>query len=264
MLSPELTQLAREAGGDAILLDARRGRALVAEYSELITVLKNLRNAGFTRVIDFSGMHLGKNKHGLEEFQLYLTLRAPDHGHGGLTLKWKYPAPPVKTPEPATGTTPQPEDDGPVAPEVDPALAALGVSAHAIGAPQSGDGNGTPDTITEPEPEEVEQIDPAMVAPHPTLSRIWPAAGFCEREIWEMLGIPFSGNDNLKPLLLDEQFPGYPLRRDFESPQRGDFAAGLLQERSEAAVMRSLDYPVPEKTQATERNNNGEAGGGSA
>ena len=234
MLSPELAQLARDAGGDAILLDARRGRALVTDAAQLVTVLKNLRNTGFTRLIDFSAMHLGRNRHGLEEFQLYLTLRAPEHAHGGLTLKWKYPELPAKQlPRPAE----QPEDDGPTAPAVDPALAALGVSAHAIGpAPAPPE----PEPATAPEPEEAEQIDPASVPPHPSLSKIWTAAGFCEREIWEMLGIHFSGNENLKPLLLDEQFPGHPLRRDYEPPVREGYAAGLLSARDEAAVIASL------------------------
>ena len=68
MLSDALQQLVREAGGEAILLDARRSRALVTEFSKLDTILKNLRNAGFTRLIDFTAMHLGQNRHGLEEY----------------------------------------------------------------------------------------------------------------------------------------------------------------------------------------------------
>ena len=50
---------------------------------------------------------------------------------------------------------------------------------------------------------------------HQSLSHVYPAAGLAEREIFEMLGLPFDGNENLTPLLLDEQFPGNPLRKDF-------------------------------------------------
>jgi NADH:ubiquinone oxidoreductase subunit C len=60
---------------------------------------------------------------------------------------------------------------------------------------------------------------------HPTLSKVWPGAGVAEREIFEMLGLPFSGNDNLRPLLLDEQFIGNPLRLDFVGSARGRTAA---------------------------------------
>ena len=56
---------------------------------------------------------------------------------------------------------------------------------------------------------------------HPTLSKVWPGAGVAEREIFEMLGLPFSGNDNLRPLLLDEQFIGNPLRLDFVAAAHG-------------------------------------------
>ena len=75
---------------------------------------------------------------------------------------------------------------------------------------------------------------------HPTLSTIWPAAGLAEREIFEMFGIPFAGNENLAPLLLDEQFQGFPLRRDYAMPPRESYAARLLRERHEAAMEDAL------------------------
>jgi NADH:ubiquinone oxidoreductase subunit C len=75
---------------------------------------------------------------------------------------------------------------------------------------------------------------------HPSLSRIWPSAGLAERELWELLGIAFSGNDNLFPLLLDPQFPGWPLRRDFVLPQRTSYGEQLLRERYETGLMSGL------------------------
>lgn len=53
----------------------------------------------------------------------------------------------------------------------------------------------------------------------PTLSSLWPAANWCERETWEMYGIEFEGHPNLIRLLTDEDFVGHPLRKDF--PVRG-------------------------------------------
>jgi hypothetical protein len=55
-----------------------------------------------------------------------------------------------------------------------------------------------------------------------------------------MLGIPFGGHDNLAPLLLDEQFAEFPLRRDFTAPERASYAANLLKERHEQAMLDAV------------------------
>jgi NADH:ubiquinone oxidoreductase subunit C len=48
-----------------------------------------------------------------------------------------------------------------------------------------------------------------------TLSDIWPAAGWYEREAFDMFGITFRGNENLSRLLTPHDFEGHPLRKDF-------------------------------------------------
>lgn len=48
-----------------------------------------------------------------------------------------------------------------------------------------------------------------------TLSDIWPAAEWYEREAFEMFGISFRGNKNLSRLLTPSDFEGHPLRKDF-------------------------------------------------
>ena len=51
----------------------------------------------------------------------------------------------------------------------------------------------------------------------PTISsvtEIWPAADLQEREIWDLMGIHFSGHPNLKRIMTWEGFEGHPLRRD--------------------------------------------------
>lgn len=45
---------------------------------------------------------------------------------------------------------------------------------------------------------------------------VWPTAGFHEREAAEMFGITFNNHPNLTHLLLNEDFEGHPLRKDFE------------------------------------------------
>lgn len=54
------------------------------------------------------------------------------------------------------------------------------------------------------------------VHPHvPTLTSIYGSARFIERETHEMYGIVFTGNDDLRPILLYEGFVGHPLRKDY-------------------------------------------------
>jgi len=52
-------------------------------------------------------------------------------------------------------------------------------------------------------------------APVPSLSQVWPAATWFEREAWDMYGIVFGGQADLRRLLTDYGFEGHPLRKDF-------------------------------------------------
>ncbi|NLB64003.1 MAG: NADH-quinone oxidoreductase subunit NuoB [Fibrobacter sp.] len=51
----------------------------------------------------------------------------------------------------------------------------------------------------------------------PTLSRVFRAAEWKEREIYDMMGISFEGHPDLRRLFLDDDFVGFPLRKDFTS-----------------------------------------------
>jgi len=49
----------------------------------------------------------------------------------------------------------------------------------------------------------------------PSVSGIWPAADWLERETYDLYGITFTGHPNLKRIYLYEEFVGYPLRKDY-------------------------------------------------
>ncbi len=53
------------------------------------------------------------------------------------------------------------------------------------------------------------------VTPVPSVTGLWPVAGWLEREVYDMYGVPFSGNADLRRILTDYGFEGYPQRKDF-------------------------------------------------
>ena len=53
--------------------------------------------------------------------------------------------------------------------------------------------------------------DPAI----DTITGVWPAANFYEREIFDLFGVHFGGHPNLTRIMMPEDWNGHPLRKDY-------------------------------------------------
>lgn len=77
--------------------------------------------------------------------------------------------------------------------------------------------------------------DEATLVPSATL--IYKSAGWVERETWDMFGIFFEGNNDLRRILTDYGFDGFPLRKDFP-------LSGYIELRYDDSLKRVVYEPI--------------------
>lgn len=73
--------------------------------------------------------------------------------------------------------------------------------------------------------------------PVPSLTGVYPAANWFEREVWDLFGVYFSGHPDLRRLLTDYGFEGHPLRKDFPM-------TGFVEVRWDDEQKRVVNEPV--------------------
>ena len=74
------------------------------------------------------------------------------------------------------------------------------------------------DNAYKPEEVRVKVFVPREDPRVPSVYWIWKAADFQERESYDMYGIVYEGHPNLKRILMNEDWVGWPLRKDYISP----------------------------------------------
>lgn len=64
------------------------------------------------------------------------------------------------------------------------------------------------------------EADPALSLP--TVCDLWPGAEWTEREVYDMFGITFESHPDLRRILMWEEYPAHPLRKDYPVIGRGE------------------------------------------
>ncbi|HUH01308.1 MAG TPA: NADH-quinone oxidoreductase subunit C [Kofleriaceae bacterium] len=84
------------------------------------------------------------------------------------------------------------------------------------------------------------KVRAAEDTPVPTVTTLWPNAGWLEREVFDLFGVLFEGNTDLRRILTDYGFEGHPFRKDF--PLTG-YQELRYSEEDKRVVYQPVDLP---------------------
>ena len=60
--------------------------------------------------------------------------------------------------------------------------------------------------------------EPGQLPEVPSISHIWRTADWHEREVYDLVGVRFTGHPDLRRILMNDDWEGHPLRKDYDFP----------------------------------------------
>lgn len=74
-----------------------------------------------------------------------------------------------------------------------------------------------------------------------SVTSVWPGAGWMEREVFDLFGIFFEGHDDLRRLMMPDDWEGHPLRKDYPVQLRKDAATYMPLQVTEEEFKANLE-----------------------